>query len=295
MKRKAYSLARIHRSGYWFVLPTVVLFCVFSIFPMLNAFHISTLKWDILGEKAFVGLRNYRKLIGDDQVFNSLGRTIHFSVISVTATNLFGLLFALMFTNKLVKYRNVLQSLIFLPVVLSSTAIAVVWRFMFQANGIMSVASTLFAAKSVPWLTSVRVTPYSLILVHFWQHCGFPMVIYIAGIINIPDQLYEAARIDGAGAVMQFARITVPGLRNTFALSLVTSVIGTFGAFNLQYVVTQGGPSRSTEVISLLIYQQAFEYGRLGYAVTIAIFFFVILMSVSLVQLRLFRSESFAE
>jgi len=175
-------------------------------------------------------------------------------------------------------------------VVLSIVAVGVVWEFMYQGTGILPILLRKIIGVSPAWLTDTRVTPYAVIIVYVWKSVGYYMVIYIAGLLNVPVSYFEAARIDGAGFWAQLFYITIPTLRNTIALAMVSCIIFTFGQFSIQYVITQGGPSRSTEVLSLLIFREAFRLGKFGYASGISVLFFLTLLVFSLIQLRLFKS-----
>jgi ABC-type sugar transport system permease subunit len=290
MRQASYSIARVQRHGYIFILPTLVFFMVFLIYPMLSAFHLSLFDWNLLAPKIFVGLRNFQTMAQDPRVINSFLRTLHFSAVSVVAINVLAFVFAIMFSSRLIRYKNFFQSLIFLPVVLSIIASGVVWEFMYQKTGLISITFQKLFGLAVPWLTDTSIAPYSIIIVFVWKSVGYYMVIYIAGLLDVPSSLYEAARIDGAGFWGQLAYITLPSLKNTFALAVVSCVIFTFGQFSIQYVITNGGPSRSTEILALLMYRQAFEFSKFGYSAAISVLFFLTLLFFSSVQLRLFRS-----
>jgi ABC-type sugar transport system permease subunit len=289
-KKRSY-VAKIQRQGYVFILPTLVFFSIFLIFPMINAFQLSFFEWNLLGPKVFVGLKNFKRLITDQRVLNSFWRTIHFSAFSVAGINILAFAFALIFSNRMLKARNFLQAMIFLPVVLSTVAIGVVWQFMFQTTGILSVLTVGLFGETIPWLTSTQVAPYGMIMVYVWKFTGFYLVIYIAGLLDIPEVLFEAARIDGASFWQQLFRITIPSLKNTIALALVSCVIFTFGTFAIQFVITEGGPSRSTEVLALLIYFQAFRFNKFGYSAVVSVLFFLTLLVFSIIQLRLFKQQ----
>jgi ABC-type sugar transport system permease subunit len=195
-----------------------------------------------------------------------------------------------MFGSRLIRWKNLWQSLIFLPVVLSIVAVGVVWEFMYQSTGLISIVVRNLVGVSPAWLTDTRAAPYAMIITYVWKVVGYYMVIYIAGLLDIPSSYYEAARIDGAGFWGQLFYITIPSLKNTIVLAVVSSVIFTFGQFSIQYVITKGGPSRSTEILALLIYRQAFDFSRFGYSAAISVLFFLTLLVFSLIQLRLFRS-----
>jgi ABC-type sugar transport system permease subunit len=204
--------------------------------------------------------------------------------------NVLAFFFALMFSSRLIRFKNVLQSFIFLPVVLSTVAIGIVWQFMFQTTGLISVLTVRLFGVAVPWLADTHIAPYSMVIVYVWKYTGYYMVIYIAGLLDIPESYFEAARIDGANFWQQLFRITIPSIVNTIALAVVSSVIFSFGTFAIQFVITEGGPSRSTEVLSLLIYLEAFKFNKFGYSAVISVMFFLTLLLFSILQLRLFRT-----
>lgn len=291
-QRGSYSVARLQRHGYVFVLPTLAFFTLFLIYPIANAFHLSLFKWNLVGPKLFIGLENFGRALRDARVINSYWRTVHFSLISVLLINLLAFSFALMFSSRMIRFKNLLQSMIFLPVVLSTVAIGIAWQFMFQTTGLLSVLTVKLLGTALPWLADTRITPYSMVIVYVWKYAGYYMVIYIAGLLDIPESYFEAARIDGANFWQQLFRITIPSLKNTITLAVVSSVIFAFGTFAIQFVMTEGGPSRSTEVLSLLIYTQAFKFNKFGYSAVISVLFFLTLLLFSGIQLRLFRAET---
>lgn len=292
MARIQYSTSKLQNYGYVFILPTLVFFSVFLIYPMISAFRLSLFEWNLLSPAKYVGLKNFISMFGDQRVLNSYWRTIEFSAISVLAINILAFVFAMMFASRLIKHKNFLQSLLFMPVILSVVAVGVVWEFMYEGNGLISVISRLLFGSSPAWLTSTKVTPYSMIIVYVWKSVGYYMVIYIAGLMDVPQTYYEAARIDGAGFWRQLFSITVPNIKNTVALSVISCIIFTFGQFAIQFVITKGGPSRSTEILSLLIYTVAFKLSKFGYSASISVLFFLTLLVFSIFQLRLFKSGS---
>jgi ABC-type sugar transport system permease subunit len=237
-----------------------------------------------------VGLKNFVRMATDSRVINSYVRTLHFSGISVAAINLLAFVFAILFSSRLIGGKNFWQSLVFLPVVLSVVAVGVVWEFMFQSTGLIPVILRKLIGVSPVWLTNTKAAPYAMIMVYVWKSVGYYMVIYIAGLLDVPVSYYEAARIDGAGFWGQLWYITIPALKNTIALAVVSCVIFTFGQFSIQYVITKGGPSRSTEILSLQILRQGFELSKFGYASAISVLFFLTMLVFSLIQLRLFKS-----
>lgn len=290
MRKDSYSVTRLQQHGYLFILPTVIFFSVFLIYPILSAFRLSFYEWNLFGPKVFVGFKNFITMVNDQRVINSYLRTLHFSGISVAVINLLAFIFAIMFSSGLIHWKNVWQSLIFLPVVLSIVAVGVVWEFMYQGTGIIPILLRKIIGVSPAWLTDTRAAPYALIITYVWKSVGYYMVIYIAGLMDIPVSLYEAARIDGAGFWSKLFYVTIPSLKNTITLAVVSCVIFTFGQFSIQYVITKGGPSRSTEILALLIYREAFDFAKFGYSAGISVLFFLTLLIFSLIQLRLFKS-----
>ena len=282
---------KIQIAGFYFVLPTLIIYGIFLIYPMITAFHYSFFKWNLLSEKKYVGLSNFAKMINDKRFWNSYITTFHFTLISIVLIIILSFILALIL-EKSFKLKNVFQSAIFIPVILTMVSIAVVWQFMFQSTGILSnLFIDLFGTK-VKWLTSTKIAPYSMILVNVWKMTGYYMIIFIAGLLNVPNTFYEAARVDGANYFERLIYITLPQMKNTFILVFVSGVIFSFAAFPQQYVMTEGGPGRSTEVLALLIYKQAFEFTKFGYSSSISVAFFASLLLFSIIQLRLFKSES---
>jgi multiple sugar transport system permease protein len=290
MRKASYSVTRLQNHGYVFILPTLLFFSLFLIYPMFSAFRLSFFEWNLLSPKQFVGLKNFVRMASDPRVINSYVRTLHFSAISVAAINIMAFAFALLFGSRLLNWKNFWQSLVFLPVVLSIVAVGVVWEFMFQSTGLIPVILRKIIGSSPAWLTNTKAAPYAMIMVYVWKSVGYYMVIYIAGLLDVPVSFYEAARMDGAGFWGQLWYITLPSLKNTIALAVVSCVIFTFGQFSIQYVITKGGPSRSTEILSLQILRQGFELSKFGYASAISVLFFLTMLVFSLIQLRLFKS-----
>ncbi len=292
MRKASYSVTRIQRHGYVFILPTLIFFSVFLIYPIISAMKLSFFEWNLLGPKIFVGLKNYKKLIADTRVLNSYWRTIHFTVVSVIAINILAFTFAIMFSSTLITFKNIWQSFIFLPVILSMVAVGVVWEYMYQTTGLITIIGRKLFGVTIRWLTDTHVAPYAMIIVYVWKTTGYYMVIYIAGLLDIPQSLYEAAKIDGAGFWGQLFYITIPSLVNTISLAVISCMIFTFGQFPIQYVITKGGPSRSTEILALLIFKQAFEFNKYGYGAVISVLFFLTLFFFAVIQLKIFKSSA---
>ena len=273
----------IQNKGFYFVLPSLIIYGIFLIYPMLSAFHYSFFKWNMISESKYVGLKHYIRMFGDRRFWNSYMTTLHFTLISVFIIIILSFLLALLFQQNMM-FKNTFQSAIFLPVILTMVAIAVVWQFMFQSTGVFSNIFLDIFGINIKWLTSKSITPYSMILVNVWKITGYYMIIFIAGLLNIPNTFYESSKVDGATYLQRLIYITIPLMKNTFILAFVSGVIFSFAAFPQQYVMTEGGPARSTEVLALLIYKQAFEFTKFGYSSAISVAFFLTLLVFSLIQ-----------
>ena len=282
---------KIQKKGFYFVLPTLIIYGIFLIYPMLSAFHYSFYKWNMISESKYVGLKHYIRMFGDRRFWNSYLTTFHFTFISIFIIIILSFLLALLFQEKIM-LKNLFQSSIFVPVILTMVAIAVVWQFMFQSTGVLSNIFLDIFGINIKWLTSKSVAPYSMILVNVWKITGYYMIIFIAGLLNIPNTFYEAAKVDGTSYLQRLFYITIPLMKNTFILAFVSGVIFSFAAFPQQYVMTEGGPARSTEVLALLIYKQAFEFTKFGYSSAISVAFFLTLLVFSLIQFKIFKSET---
>jgi multiple sugar transport system permease protein len=295
MRRASYSVTRLQNHGYVFILPTLIFFSIFLIYPMISAFRLSFVDWNVLTPQKMVGFKNFLTMVKDPRVVNSFLRTIHFSAVSVVAINVLAFVFAMMFGSRLIRHKNFLQSLVFLPVILSIVAVGVVWEFMYQSTGLIPILLRKTIGASPAWLTTASAAPYAIIITYVWKSVGYYMVMYIAGLMDVPASFYEAARMDGAGFWGQLFYITIPNIRNTFALAVISCIIFTFGQFSIQYVITKGGPARSTEILSLLIFREAFELSKFGYSAAISVLFFLTLLVFSIFQLRLFKSGTVGE
>lgn len=266
--------------AFWFVAPALALLAVFFFLPVAAAFALSFTDFDIyaladIRRLRFVGLDNYRRLLGDPQFWQALRNTLYFVVVSGPLSVLVSLAAALLVNHRLTPFKGLFRTLLFLPVVTTLVAVAVVWRYLYQPRyGILNHLLGGFGIEPVDWLGDPDWATPAIILMAVWKNFGFNMIVFIAGLQSIPESLYEAASIDGAGARQQFLYITLPLLAPTFLFVAVITVIGHFQLFAEPYVMTQGGPAGSTLSLALLMYQQGFRWWNLGYAAAIAFVLF---------------------
>ncbi|WP_228125105.1 carbohydrate ABC transporter permease [Candidatus Methylospira mobilis] len=280
-------------AGFWFAMPALLLIALFFFVPVLAALALSFTDFDIyvLGDFStlrFVGLSNYIRIMHDPLFWLALRNTLYFVLIGGSLSVVFSLVVALLVNHGLVRLRGLFRTLLFLPVVTTLVAIAVVWRYLYhQRYGAFNWLLEQFGISPVDWLGDIHWAMPAIILMAVWKNFGFNMIIFIAGLQSIPERLYEAARLDGAGALAQFRYITLPLLFPTFLFVSVITMIGYFQLFAEPYLMTQGGPSNHTLSLGLLMFNEGFRWWNMGYASALAFVLFIIILMVTLIQARL--------
>ena len=281
------------RSVVFFLAPALVAIGVFFFIPVFAAFLLSFTDFDIyaIGNfqfARFVGLKNYLHLMADPLFWKALKNTLYFLLIGGPLSIAVSLTAALMIQSKLVRYKGLFRTSYFAPVVTTLVAVAVVWRFVYHPRfGLLNYVISIFGIESVDWLGDAHWAMPAIILMAVWKNFGYNMIIFIAGLQSIPEELYEAASIDGAGKLQKFASITVPQLAPTTLYISIITMIGYFQLFSEPYVMTQGGPLNSTLSIVLLMYQQGFRWWNMGYSAALAFVLFAFILAGSLFQSRM--------
>lgn len=282
-----------YRAAYFFLTPALAAIFIFFFLPVLAAFVMSFTDFDIysLGNiqyVRFVGFRNYLQLFNDPLFWQALQNTFYFVLVGGPLSVAVSLGAAILLNSKLVRFKSFFRVIYFAPVVTTLVAIAVVWRFVYHPRfGLLNYFLSFFGINPIDWLGDPTYAMPAIILLAVWKNFGYNMIIFIAGLQNIPDELYEAARIDGANARQQFLYITIPMLAPTTLFISIITMIGYFQLFAEPYVMTQGGPLNSTLSIVLLMYQQGFRWWNMGYSASLAFVLFVIILIGSLIQFRL--------
>lgn len=280
-------------AGYGFVAPAGVQLLLFSLGPILFALFISFHSWSILAqEKPFVGWDNYAEVLGSGDFWNSLKNTALYTLhVPVGMAVSLGL--ALLLNRAKLPGLGILRTIFYLPSITSFVAIAIVWQWIYNPDfGLMNYALSWLGLGPYEWLHNPGTALLSLMLMAIWVQAGYQMVIFLAGLQNIPAYLYEAALIDGASTWQRFRYVTLPMLKPTTFFVLVTSVIGSFQVFTQIYVMTEGGPLQATEVIVYHIYKNAWDYLRMGFASAMSFVLFVIIMFLTLLQFRMMGQRS---
>jgi raffinose/stachyose/melibiose transport system permease protein len=275
-------------------LPAAILFAGFYFVPFIANLRYSLTRWDRITEPEFVGLKNFVNLLTNDDLFYKvLGNNLRFTFLVVLFQTLFSLIFAL-FLVKNSKANIALRTLFFFPTILSSVSVGMIWLFMYDPNfGAVNLFFTKIGLDgfALNWLGSEGSALYAIAFTQVWFHTGQMMVIYIAGLQQIPQELYEAAEMDGASRWQQFKNVTWPMSIPTTIVVMAYTTIQSFRAFDLIFSMTQGGPNNSSNIFAVLIYQTVFSELRIGYAATQSIFFILVLVFVTVLQRKFLHSR----
>lgn len=270
--------------------PSLIILGVFVFYPILRSLYYSFFDWTIgASSQKWVGLGNYSRLLQDGQFWNALRVTAVFTAASVVLLLVFGFITALAVLRNSLANR-ILRSVLFFPTIVSFVTIGMVWKFLLDPNiGLVGGLTAKLGLHPIAWLESVHLALPTVIFVAVWRSLGFAMILFLAGLQNVPAEYYEAARIDGAGDRRLIWSITLPSIRPTMLFATMILTIQSLQVFDLVYVMTDGGPLFTTDSLVNLLYRVGFQNFQTGYASAISWALFVIIMIVSLIQLRLFR------
>ncbi|MFQ5794947.1 MAG: carbohydrate ABC transporter permease [Candidatus Bipolaricaulia bacterium] len=276
-------------TAYLFILPDLLIFAIFIGFPVFFAFYMSLHRWEIFSDPIFIGLQNYAKLLKDELFLNSVKNTFIFALGYVPGAVFIPLFIGLILHQKWFRGATLIRTIYFLPVVTGWVEIAVIWQWILNPEtGLLNYFLSFLGIPKQYWLSSPALAMPTVITLTVWKVIGFNLVIYAAGLKGIPDQLYEAARVDGATGWRLFRYVTWPLLKSTTFFVMVLSLIGSFQVFAPIYVLTEGGPNYTTDVMVYFIYNNAFQYFRMGYASAMAYVLFLIVFTFSMIQWRYF-------
>ncbi len=284
-----------HRAQWLFPAPAVLLVAVIIVYPIAYTVWMSLQEWfaSSLTPPRFVGASNYGKILfGDVRFRDAVARTIYFTVLAVAAETVLGVAMALLF-NREFWGRGLLRTLAILPMVATPTAIALVFVMMYHPT--LGVANYLLSLTGLPpfrWTYSSQTALYALALVDVWQWTPLIMLIALAGLASLPREPYEAAHLDGASPLRAFWHITLPLLRPTLVVAILFRAIDALKTFDIIFVMTQGGPANATETINILLFNQAFSYFNMGYAASMAVALFALVMGASLILIKVRRTTA---
>lgn len=279
-------------TGWLFAAPILIYFTIFVFGPIIASLVMMFFSWNGFGPLShaeWVGLGNAQELLRDQKFLGSFRNTFIYAVVVVGSGVVFGLLLALVL-NGVTRFVGLVRATYYLPVMLPITAMSLLWGLLYQPRyGFFNQVLTSFGFSPVGWLINPNIAILSISLMVVWKGLGWYMVIFLAGLKAIPEEFYEAARVDGANSWQQFWGITLPLLRPTLLFVLVVTIIGSLQVFSPIFIMTQGGPANATNVVVYWVYITAFQFLRFGYASAQAVFLFLVIMVITMIQLRLFR------
>ncbi|HZK77860.1 MAG TPA: sugar ABC transporter permease, partial [Gemmatimonadaceae bacterium] len=285
-------------AAWFFLAPALLLIFVFFFLPVAASLVLSVTDFDIYGianssNTRFVGFQNYVKLLHTPDFWNALKNTFYFAFVGGPLTIAVSLGAALLLNSKLVRFKGFFRTLYFTPFVTTLVAVAIVWRYLYHTRyGLFNYGLGKLGIAPIDWLGDPHWAMPAIILMAVWKSFGYNMLIFIAGLQSIPEELYDAAQIDGASAWRRFWSITLPMLAPTLVFISVITMIGYFQLFAEPYVMTQGGPLRSTTSVVLLMYEEGFRWWRMGYAAAIAFVLFIVILIATLLQFRLQKENA---
>jgi multiple sugar transport system permease protein len=284
------------RTNFWIVFiffaPALTAIFIFFLIPVISALLISLTDYDIytLGDfrrLRFIGVENYFKLFEDELFFKALLNTFYFVLVGGPLSILVSLSTALLLNSRLIKFKKIFRTIYFIPVVTTLVAVAIVWRYIYHPRfGLINYILHFLGIGSIDWLGDPTYAMPAIIILAIWKNFGYNMILFIAGLQNIPQDLYEVAELDGASAWFKFKTITLPLLAPTTFFTSIITMIGYFQLFAEPYVMTQGGPLNSTLSIVLYMYQEGFRWWDIGYSVSIAFVLFAIILVGTIIQFR---------
>lgn len=269
------------KSRYGFMVPGLLIYCTIIIVPALYSISLSLFKWNGIGERTFVGLKNYVNLFTKDVVFQTaLKNNLIWIFLTLVLTTSLALMLAMLLNNSF-KGRVIYRAIFYFPYMLSWVVVGIVWKWIYNPGiGFLDeiLAAVGLGDLNAGWLSNPKMALYCVFIAALWQGVGQPMLYFLAGLQAIPQELYEAAKVDGAGKVSLFINITIPQLKETLVIVFATLVIAAMKVYDVVYVMTNGGPANSTQTLASYMYSQTFSFSNLGTGSTIATIMMVIMM-----------------
>lgn len=281
-------------SGYLFLVLPLLVYAVFFILPNLSSLVYSLFSWNgISAERTFVGLKNFRQLFADRVFRTALINTVKYTVALVVFQTLIGFVLAVL-VQKTNRINSVFRTVYFLPAIIAASTVGLIWGFIYDPN--MGALNELFRLLGLnswrhSWLSEPKIVIYAITAVHVWVGIGQSVVLFVAGLQNVPQDVLESASLDGAGSWKQLTRIVIPLLRPTTLIVLVLTTIGGFKSFDFVYVMTGGGATHSSEVLSTLLYKEAYAYSNYGASAAISVVLLVIVSVITVVQMYGLREK----
>jgi putative chitobiose transport system permease protein len=272
---------------YLFILPAIIFLGLTSFLPILQAIYLSFTDYDFIGNPNFIGWQNYYKLWRDHVFWQTLGNTLTYLIFAVPSLVIFSLALAIL-VNQKIRTIKFFRAIYYFPVVVSVVVAGIAWKWVYAQNGILNYFLSIVSSQNIniPWLTDPRTAIFAVITVVIWRGVGYYMVIYLAGLQSIPQDLYEAAAIDGSDGWQKHFDITIPLMRPYIILVSVISSISAMKIFEEVYIMSQGGPANATKTIVYHLYDKGFTSLEMGYASAIGVFLFLVIFVVSIATFK---------
>jgi ABC-type sugar transport system permease subunit len=294
MKRRglAHEIRR-NAHAYFFIAPFFLIFAAFGLYPIVYSLILSFFNWNANEPWVFVAFKNYHDLLFNDTVFwTSLWNVVYIYLINVPPMIFLGVIIAVVLNSPYQRFKDFFRVTYLIPYVTSVLSIAIVFFVVFDdSRGLVNLLLGRIGLSPVHWLTAKKMSKISIDILVTWKWLGYNMIIALAGLQSIDTQVYDASRIDGAGTVRTFFRITLPLLRPVIAFQLIMATIGTLTMFTEPYILTDGGPGYSSLTLVLYLYRSAFKFFKLGYGAGIAFLTFIVILIPSAIQVRLYAER----
>lgn len=296
LRRRALNkvIKTINKSYIYFTFPAILIYSVFFVYPVFRGLSYSVTDWNGLSaDYNFVGLANYIRLFSESRMIAGFTNTIKFTLMLVIFANLIAISLAVFLTSDTLKSKGILRTMFFSPVLLSSVVVGFTWTYIYRYDGLLNTVLVNIGLENLrqDWLGDFDIALYAVSVTAIWQLSGYFMVIFIGGIQSIPSELYEAGCIDGASFMQKFRYITFPMLAPSFTICVMLSTIFGLKVFDQIFVMTKGGPGYSSDSLSTIMYDLAFNLQRVGYACALAVMIFILISSVSFVQTKILRKR----
>jgi len=279
-----------------FLLPALILFLLFVVYPIFRSIYFSMFNWNGLGPAVdFVGLQNFKNILADQVFLKAVGNVLLIIIFSVGAQLPLALALAVLVGRNL-PGRGIFRTIFFMPYVLAEVNVAIMWMLLYNPDpdrGLLNAVATALGGEPIGWLSNPSLVLFSIFIALTWKYFGFHMLLYLAGLQNIPLELEEAARIDGANSIQNFYYITLPLLGSTIRTSVYLSVLGSIQQFILVWIMTKGGPVNASETLATYMYRFGFVRFQLGYGSAVALYMFILCLIFSLVYQRLTRQPDY--
>lgn len=292
LAEKLYQIYKA-RLAILFLAPAFLLMITFIAYPLVRSLYLSLFRWNGITKPQFIGLQNFTMLFQDGSFFNALSNTLKFSILTTAGTVIIGFFLAVAIERQVMGWKT-FKIIYFLPVMMAMTVVGMLWGQLLDPTfgPVNAILKALGVAKPPVWLGNPRITLYAIIGVSIWQYAGFPMIVFLAAMENIPLDIHDAATIDGVNAWQRIARIIFPMIKNVIAVMVMLQIIFSLKVFDVIWVMTQGGPGEATSVLGVYLYRNAFVYTYFGYGSAIAVVMTAIVFTISMLYRRYIRVEA---